>query len=267
LNPQYRLLVFVQCGKTLIDMTAGKPQLAFWLESPNFAACEIARMIGFDTVVLDMEHGTIGVESADCVIARCRAAGLRCYSRVAAAERVPVQQALDSGADGVILPQIVDYAHANIAAAYAKFPPLGQRGVGFSRIMDYGINRTIGDEFFAEENARTTCLPMVETPGALRDIEAILALKTVDGLFIGPSDLSMTCGRGSFKFSVEDKQAFSTVAAATRKAGKILGLPATTAEAYSFALAEGATLVTLSDDLTALHIGLAESLRRTCATK
>jgi 4-hydroxy-2-oxoheptanedioate aldolase len=258
----------VRCiaGKTLLDMTAGNPRLAFWLESPNFAACEIARLTGFDTVILDMEHGTTGVESADYVIARCRAAGLSCYSRVAAAERVPVQQALDSGADGVILPQIVDYAHAKFAAAYAKFPPAGQRGVGYSRIMDYGINRTIGDEFFVEQNSRTACIPMVETPGALRDVEAILALTTVDGVFIGPSDLSMTSGRGSFKFSAEDKQAFSTVAAAARKAGKIFGLPATTAEAYSFALAEGATLIALSDDLTALHIGFAESLRRTGAT-
>ena len=136
--------------------------------------------------------------------------GLTCYIRVASAERLLIQQALDYGADGVVLPQITDASHATVVCAYAKYPPQGTRGVGYSRTMNYGAYTATDDAFFAAENRRTVCHAMIETPGALRDVEAIAKLDNVDGLFIGPSDLSMTRGRGSFKFSPEDQADFRT---------------------------------------------------------
>ena len=89
-----------------------QPELAFWLETPSMAACEIAALLGYRIVVLDMEHGVIGSEACDAIVAHCRAVGLAVYVRVAAAERLLIQQALDFGADGVMLPQIADLAHA-----------------------------------------------------------------------------------------------------------------------------------------------------------
>lgn len=114
--------------------------------------------------------------------------------------------------------------------------------------------------FFASENARVVCHPMIETPGALNDVAAILALATVDGVFIGPSDLSMTRGRGVFKFASEDQADFRAVAAAARAAGKVWALPAPGPAAYALAVAEGAGYVTVCDDLTALRSGLAKGL-------
>jgi len=237
------------------------PQLAFWLERPNIAACEIAKLVGYKIVVIDMEHGAIGAETCDTIVAMCRAMGLTCYVRVASAERLLIQQALDFGADGVVLPQIIDASHAAVVCAYAKYPPKGTRGVGYSRAMNYGAYTATDDAFFAAENRRTVCHPMIETPGALRDVESIASLDTVDGLFIGPSDLSMTRGRGSFKFTPEDQADFRTVAAAARRCGKVLGLPAPSAGAYALAVAEGAGYVTVSDDITALRLGFAEGLK------
>ena len=217
-----------------------KPDLAFWLERSNVAACEIARLVGYKIVVIDMEHGAIGEEACDAIVAHCRAIGLTCYVRVAAAERLRIQQALDFGADGVMLPQLTDLAHAREACSYAKYPPLGSRGIGYSRTMSYGAYDNVDDRFFAAENKRTVCHAMIETPGALDAAAAIAALDTVDGLFIGPSDLSMTRGRGSFKFSDGDAADFRTVAEACRKHGKALGLPAPGAKAFALAAAEGA---------------------------
>lgn len=241
-------------------VTTGRPELAFWLETPSLAACEIAALVGYRTAVLDMEHGAIGPEACDRLVAHCRAAGFTVYVRVAAAKRLLIQQALDYGADGVMLPQINDAAHAREVCAYAKYPPLGSRGVGYSRTMKYGAYDNIDDAFFAAENARTACHPMIETPVALEEVDAILALETVDGVFIGPSDLSMTRGRGAFKFSAADREDFRTVAAAARRAGKVLGLPAPGPEAYALAVAEGAGYVTVCDDLTALRTGFARGL-------
>ena len=237
-----------------------KPDLAFWLERSNVAACEIAKLVGYQIVVIDMEHGAIGEEACDVIVAHCRAIGLTCYVRVASAERLRIQQALDFGADGVMLPQLADLAHAREACAHAKYPPLGSRGIGYSRTMSYGAYDNVDDGFFAAENRRTVCHAMIETPGALADVAAIAALDTVDGLFIGPSDLSMTRGRGSFKFSDGDAADFRAVAAACRAHGKALGLPAPGPKAFALAEAEGASYVTVSDDITALRLGFAKGL-------
>ena len=237
-----------------------KPDLAFWLERSNVAACEIARLVGYKIVVIDMEHGAIGEEACDAIVAHCRAIGLTCYVRVAAAERLRIQQALDFGADGVMLPQLTDLAHAREACSYAKYPPLGSRGIGYSRTMSYGAYDNVDDRYFAAENNLTVCHAMIETPGALDAAAAIAALDRVDGLFIGPSDLSMTRGRGSFKFSDGEAADFRTVAEACRKHGKALGLPAPGAKAFALAVAEGAQYVTVSDDITALRLGFAKGL-------
>lgn len=237
-----------------------QPELAFWLERPDIAACEIAALLGYRIVILDMEHGAIGLESCDRIVALSRNLGLRCLVRVAAAARMLIQQALDFDADGVILPQIEDLRHASEVCAYAKYPPLGNRGVGYSRAMKYGIGTAIDDALFAAENRRTTCYPMVETAGALRDTAAIAALDTVDGIFIGPSDLSMSRGRGAFGFRDQDKADFLAAVEAVRKAGKQFALPASSKEVFAFAVEHGASYVTVCDDLAALQIGLAKGL-------
>src|SRR5262249_36440382 len=101
------------------------PRLAFWLESTSLAACEIAASLGYDAVIFDIEHGVLPMEACDYLTLCCKRLGLTVYSRVAAADRVAIQHALDAGADGVVLPQITDLAHARAATAFAKYPPLG----------------------------------------------------------------------------------------------------------------------------------------------
>jgi 2-dehydro-3-deoxyglucarate aldolase len=166
--------------------------VGFWLMTANPSACEIGAEVGFDIVVLDMEHGTFNPESADRVIALGKALGLAVYSRVSGAQRVPIQQALDAGADAVIVPQIRNVEHAREAASYAKYPPLGTRGIGHSRINRY---EGFAPEFLEAENRRTQCIVMIETQEAFDDVERIAALPMIDGIFIGPGDLSLTRGR------------------------------------------------------------------------
>ena len=229
-----------------------KPALAFWLEYPSLPACEIAALCGYDAVIFDHEHGVMPQPEADRLTLACKRLGLTVYSRVAAAERVAIQQALDAGVDGVILPQIADLAHARAATPLAKYPPLGSRGVGYSRTMNYGA---VAPDFYQQENRRTLCLPMIETPGALADAAAIAALDTVDGLFVGPSDLSMTRGRGAFRATEKDLADLARIADAAGASGKIWALPAPGAKVFDFARRRGAALVTVADDLTALRGG------------
>ena len=209
-----------------------RPGIAFWLETTSQAACEIAALVGYRIAVLDMEHGVVSMEAADRLIPFCRRLGLTVYSRVAAAERVPIQHALDSGADGVILPQVRDAEHAREVTAFAKYPPLGSRGMGYSRTMDYGATPPA---FVKAENRRTRCYAMIETAGALADVDAIAALDTVDGLFIGPSDLSLARGRGTFRATAGDAADVRRVAAAAAAARKPWAMPAPGRKLLKFA--------------------------------
>jgi 2-keto-3-deoxy-L-rhamnonate aldolase RhmA len=123
--------------------------------------------------------------------------------------------------------------------------------------MNYG---GVAPDFFAAENRRTVCLAMIETPGALSDVAAIARLDTVDGLFIGPSDLSMTRGRGAFRATDKDFADFAKIAAAAAKAGKIWALPAPGRAVFDFASQHHAAFVTVCDDLSALRSGFAQGL-------
>lgn len=236
------------------------PPVAFWLETPSLPACEIAKLLGYDGVIFDLEHGVLPLDAADRLTQACNRLELVVLWRVATADRVAVQQALDCGADGVILPQIESVEHARQVTAFAKYPPLGSRGIGWSRTMSYD---STPPGFFDAENKRTICWPMIETPGALEDVEAIAALDTVDGLFIGPSDLSMTRGRGPYQGSAADFADMRRVAEAAQRAGKGWAMPAPSAKPYAFAVKHGACFVTVSDDLTAMRAGLAQGLRVT----
>jgi 4-hydroxy-2-oxoheptanedioate aldolase len=229
------------------------PEWAFWIETVNPSWLEIAAASqAFDAVVFDMEHGVIDDRSADDLVARARLLGLRTYVRVEAPERVAIQRALDAGADGVILPQILNLDHARDVCSYAKYPPRGTRGLGYNRTMFAGMSA----DFVSAENQRIACFPMIETVGALNDATAIAQLSTVDGLFIGPSDLSLARGRGLFQASESDFEDFSVVVAAAKAAGKRWGMPATRPDTIAYATGQSASLIVIADDLSALQQGL-----------
>jgi 2-dehydro-3-deoxyglucarate aldolase/4-hydroxy-2-oxoheptanedioate aldolase len=228
-------------------------RLAFWLMANSQVACEIAAASGYEIVLIDLEHGAFDVKDLDRLVPFSKGVGLTVYARVSAPERVPVQHALDFGADGVILPQIRDAAHAETVTAFAKYPPLGSRGMGFSRTQGYA---GVGDDFTAAENMRTLCFPMIETPTALAEAEAIAALPTVDGLFVGPSDLALTSGRGQNGWRDEDIADIEKAAEAAKRADKWFATTgAESPVARAMGEKAGADFMSAGDDLSALMLG------------
>ena len=244
---------------TVIQINSAHPEIAFWLMSPNDDACEIAALLGYGTVIIDMEHGAFDMVSAARSITVGKALSLRVFTRVDSADRVPIQHALDFGSDGVILPQIADLAHADCAARYAKYPPIGSRGFGGGRTVGY---LPAPDHFVAEENERVKCWVMIETTSALEDVERISGLASVDGLFIGPNDLSLARGRGEFRADGRDHTDISRIAAAARSAGKPWAMPVASPDDRAFATELGVAFMAVSDDLTALRDGLEAALHR-----
>lgn len=228
------------------------PAIGFWLESDNQKACEIARLSGFELVLFDMEHGTLDLPALDRLLPFCQSIGLLAYVRIAEATRPNVQQALDLGADAIVLPQLRDVAHAREVTEYAKFAPQGTRGVGYSRTQRY---QGADDNFFRMENEQRHCYAMIETAEAFADASAIAALPCVDGLFMGPADLSLARGRGALTASDGDVADLRHIADAALNGGKKWALPAANPRLREAALPLSPTFVTLGDDLTALSIG------------
>jgi 4-hydroxy-2-oxoheptanedioate aldolase len=259
-----KLFVFRKCISGLylgqasgVSLSLGRvilpqPLLAFWLESDAHKTCEIARLAGYDTVIFDMEHGTIGETSLDRLVPFCNQLGLATFVRVREANQARVQIALDSGARGVILPQIRDIEQARNSAMAAKFPPRGTRGMGFSRIHRY---EGPDDAWVAAQNSGTICYVMIETQGAFDECEAIAGMECVDGLFIGPSDLSLNRGRGVFSCKPADIADMDRIAKAAKAAGKLWGAAAGHSGYRAEASLRQPDLLAVSDDLSALRLG------------
>jgi 4-hydroxy-2-oxoheptanedioate aldolase len=233
---------------------------AAWLSGPNTAAAEIVRDLGYGAVVLDIEHGSFDLADLERFVPFLRAIGLRVLAKVLAPERGPIQQALDFGADVVVVPHVENLAHAVAVCAYGKFPPRGDRSFAGGRTARYG---GFDDAWVAAQDAKTQVYPMIEDAGALDEIDAILALDTVDGVFIGPSDLSLRRARGAYSRTDADFADLRTVADAARRAGKPWVLPAWAQAEKEFALVHGADPVVLIADHTAMVAGFRAALTET----
>ena len=118
------------------------------------------------------------------------------------------------------------------------------------------------DQFIEAENWRVRCYAMVETAAALKEVEAIAQLPALDGLLIGPYDLSLSCGRGEYLADGQGHEDFARIAAAARAAGKPWGMVVNSVIDRAFARSQGAELLVITDDVTALREGLASAFQK-----
>jgi 4-hydroxy-2-oxoheptanedioate aldolase len=169
----------------------GKPAVQGWCSTGNPYIVEMMAHAGFDAVVIDWQHG-IGV-SQDSVLA--------CLQAMSGSEAVPIVRVprnspeyisyvLDAGAFGVIVPMVNSAAEAEAAGRACRYAPRGQRSIAGSRSM---LTESM-DAYIKRANDDVLCLVMVETVTALECVEAIAAAPEIDGLYIGPSDLSLDMG-------------------------------------------------------------------------
>jgi 4-hydroxy-2-oxoheptanedioate aldolase len=231
--------------------------MGLWLSSPLAALVELAADAGFGQLVLDLEHGEFDQAELNLLIPLARALGLTVFAKVAGPGAVWIQQALDFGADGVIVPHVLDVGHARQVCAAAKYPPLGNRSFAGGRIVRYGA---MPASFIAEENRRVQCLPMIESAEALADVDAILGLPMVDGLFLGPTDLALSRGRPAYTFGDADRNDLERVAHAAKAAGKPWVLPAWTAAERRWAQQMGAQWTVVLDEHGLLCAGIADAV-------
>ena len=175
----------------------GEPSLGIISHLLSAPAIEVLAYTGMDYVLIDLEHSPIGAEHAAQLVGVAQGAGLAPLVRVDGIERSPILKMLDAGAAGLVVPQLETVEQARELVGYAKFPPLGNRGYCPTRDGGWGSGSCYErgmDGYMAEANASTLLIPQCETAGCLEHIEEIAAVEGVDGIFIGPFDLSIALG-------------------------------------------------------------------------
>ncbi|MBR0162993.1 MAG: hypothetical protein IJQ02_17200 [Oscillospiraceae bacterium] len=159
-------------------------------------AMESLTRTGLDYVIIDTEHGCFSEESTAEYILSAEKGGLLPYVRIGDIRRPYVLRMLDIGARGLIVPNIHSVEQVKELVYYAKFPPIGNRGYCPNRTSGWGADEWSKDvlAYMAECNRRCKVIPQCETKEALEQIEEIAALPGVDGIFVGPCDLSIDLG-------------------------------------------------------------------------
>ncbi|MCR5090849.1 MAG: hypothetical protein K6C08_15225 [Oscillospiraceae bacterium] len=185
-------------------------------------AMEALAHSGLDYVIIDTEHGCLSEETTADMILAAEKNGLEPIVRIGDIRRPYVLRMLDIGAKGLIVPNIRSAAQVRELVDHAKFPPLGRRGYCPNRSSGWGTEEWSRDvlAYMEECNRRCKVIPQCETREALEQIEEITAIPGVDGVFVGPCDLSIDLGIPLQFESPILTEAIKRILAACKAAGK-----------------------------------------------
>ena len=176
-------------------MEKNEETLCAWVTVNEPAVAEWLAREAFDAVALDMQHGAIDFDGAMRSILSVALAGKPTIARVPVGGFALASQLLDAGASGILAPMIDSGDDARRFVEYVKFPPLGRRSWGPRTALPLsGLDPTA---YLNTANAMTQAIAMIETRAALEALDDILAVEGVDGVFVGPSDLSIALSGGA----------------------------------------------------------------------
>ncbi len=164
-----------------------------WITIGHPSVIEVLSNVGFDWLTIDMEHTTIDYSTAQVLISTIQSYGMAALVRVSKNDEVYIKRVMDAGADGVIAPMINTADDARKAVEYVKYPPEGKRGVGLYRAQKFGLNNGF-EEYKQWLTENVVIIAQIEHFEAVNNIEEIIATPGIDGVFIGPYDLSGSMG-------------------------------------------------------------------------
>ncbi len=229
------------------------PQIGLWLAMAHSYAAEICAGAGFDWLVVDGEHAPNDIRSILTQLQALAPYPVHPIVRPPVGDVHLIKQLLDIGAQTLLIPMVESAAQARSLASAMQYPPLGVRGVGsaIARSSRWQAMATYLDEADAE----ICLLTQIETRAGLQNLEAIAAVDGVDGLFIGPSDLSASLGHRGNPMHPEVQSAIADAIGRIRKAGKAAGILSTTEEVSRKYISLGCNFIAVGADTMLLADG------------
>ncbi|GLR67163.1 2,4-dihydroxyhept-2-ene-1,7-dioic acid aldolase [Acidocella aquatica] len=242
---------------------ANEPVLNGWLSIACPFSAEIMAAQGYDCLTIDLQHGLVGYEMATMMLQAMRASGVTPMARVPWLDPAAIMKVLDAGAYGVICPMINNRAEAERLVSYVRYPPNGVRSFGPTR-----ANLSAGADYGTHADQEVICLAMIETAEAFANADEILSTPGLDGVYIGPADLTLgiTGRRYRTGFDREEPEMIEAIQTILRKAHQAgvraclhNGTPAYAAKAIGW----GFDLVTISNDVRLLTDAARNSVETT----
>ncbi len=237
---------------------AKKTAYVAWQQFPTPLVGEMLGHTGVDAVCLDLQHSPIFVETAVSIMQAISATPAHPIVRVSANSFPEINKVLDNGAYAVIVPLINSVQDAREMMRACLYPPQGERSWGPPRGLLYG-----GDDYFEHANTEILKLAMIETREGMNSLEAILDVAGLDGIFIGPSDLSIALvGNPAPLYDKGPlKEALASMLATTHARGKYAGVFCPTL-AMAKAMTElGYDMVVVGPDSLALKTEIAARVK------
>jgi len=240
-------------------LAGGSTVLNGWLSLANSYSAELMAHQGFDSVTIDLQHGAVDYQSAVAMLQAISTTAAVPMVRVPWNEPILTLKLLDAGAYGVICPMINSKAQAEAFVDACRYPPRGSRSFGPNRAVLYG-----GADYWRHANEEILLFAMVETREALNNLEAIVSVDGLDGIYVGPSDLSLSMGKVPPSLDPQDEEvvgAIKQIAYTTRQRGKFAGVHTDGAKTAIRRFGDGYQLCTILNDARLLANAAAAAVR------
>lgn len=232
-------------------LLSGQKAVGTFFELGSSSVAECLGLAGLDYIVIDNEHGPFNPQTT---LEYVRAAGLyhtTPFARVEEISRPAILKLLDAGVMGLIIPCVKTVEEVQKIVEYGKYGPVGHRGVAcaagtgfwYEDYAQHGLDR-----YFEVCNRETMLIPQCETLECLRNLEQIVRIEGVDGIFVGPYDLSTAMGKPGAVTDPEVTEAVDYVQRVCKEAGKFSFIYSGTEELARLNLKKGFDSVTLSQD-------------------
>ena len=231
------------------QLKSGKPLIGTMVTLPTAATAEILADIGFDWLFLDAEHSSLSYNDIQGIL---QAVGdkVSCVVRLSSAEEVPIKKVLDLGAVGIIAPQVNTVEQAKDVVRFSRYSPDGTRGVGLGRAHGYGMQF---EDYMKKANDNVAIIVQAEHIQAVECIESIVKVKGIDGIMLGPYDLSASLGKMGKIRDEEVTNAMDRVFKACKSSKLSIGYFGVSTTAVEPYLKKGYNLILAGVDT--LHLG------------
>jgi 4-hydroxy-2-oxoheptanedioate aldolase len=236
----------------------GKPVINGWLSIGNSFTAEIMASAGYDSITADLQHGAFDYHATLTMFQAMRASGVTIMARIPWLDGGAVMKALDAGAYGVICPMINTPEEAARLVSFVRYPPTGTRSFGPTR-----VSFAAGDDYGAHADETVLCFAMIETREGFDRVEEIAATPGLDGLYIGPADLTLALTGRKYRIGFDREEpeiveAIQHILKVAHGAGIKAALHNGSAAYAAKAVRWGFDLVTVSNDVRLLA-GAAEA--------
>jgi 4-hydroxy-2-oxoheptanedioate aldolase len=241
-------------------LATGRPQYGLWLGLPDNSVAEIAAGAGFDWLLIDHEHAPFELRDIMSHLQAIAPYPVAPIVRPVEGSPALLKKLLDIGVQSFLIPMVDTAAQARALVTALRYPPAGKRGLGTSMARAAGWNRV--PDYLHKANEEICLIVQVETTDAMDNLDEILAVEGVDGVFIGPSDLSASMGHIGNAGHPDVVAAISDALSRIKAAGKYAGLLCLDPKLVDNYIAQGADFIGIGVDSLILAQGMQKVLQQ-----